>query len=450
MSAGRRIALTAHCAPGGIIAHRPDGAVTVARFLADVGQLAALLPPGGGILNVCEDRYRFMVGLAAGLVAGKVSLLPASHTPETVRQLKAFAADLFCLHDGKGDDIDLPRLRFPEQPAPVDGSEQIPEIAADRVAVCLFTSGSTGVPVAQCKTWGALVSNGRAEAERLGFNRGGGGHAIVGTVPAQHSYGFESTILLSLHGHCAAWAGRPFYPANIAAALASVPRPRLLVTTPLHLRALLDSGVAVPALDMILSATAPLAEHLAREAEARLGAPLHEIYGCTEAGQLASRRTAVESRWTLFPGVRLEQRDGATTASGGHVEGHVPLADVIEPHGDGGFLLLGRHADMINIAGKRSSLAYLDHQLNAIAGVADGCFFMPDDVTPDGITRLCAFVVSATLTSDQVLAALRDRIDAVFLPRPLLMVERLPRNATGKLPRSELQALLDGRRKVRS
>ncbi len=450
MSAGRRIALTAHCSPGGIIAHRPDGAVTVARFLADVGQLAALLPAGDSILNVCEDRYRFMVGLAAALATGKVSLLPASHTPEAVRQLKAFAADLFCLHDGKGDDIDLPRLRFPGQPAPIDGGEQIPEIAADRVAVCLFTSGSTGAPVAQRKTWGALVGNGRAEAERLGFNLGGGGHAIVGTVPAQHSYGFESTILLSLHGHCAAWAGRPFYPADIATALAAVPRPRLLVTTPLHLRALLDSAVAVPELDMVLSATAPLAESLAREAEARLGAPLHEIYGCTEAGQLASRRTAVESRWTPFPGIKLDQRDGTTIASGGHVEGRIPLADRIELNADGGFLLHGRHADMINIAGKRSSLAYLDHQLNAIAGIDDGCFFMPDDAAPGGITRLCAFVVSPRLTPDQVLAALRDRIDAVFLPRPLLMVERLPRNATGKLPRGELQALLDSRRKVRS
>jgi len=36
---------------------------------------------------------------------------------------------------------------------------------------------------------------------------------------------------------------------------------------------------------------------------------------------------------------------------------------------------------------------------------------------------------------------LRQRIDPVFLPRPLIMVERLPRNATGKLPHGELQHL---------
>ena len=38
---------------------------------------------------------------------------------------------------------------------------------------------------------------------------------------------------------------------------------------------------------------------------------------------------------------------------------------------------------------------------------------------------------------------LRQRIDPVFLPRPLLLVDRLPRNATGKLPQQALQALAD-------
>jgi acyl-coenzyme A synthetase/AMP-(fatty) acid ligase len=38
---------------------------------------------------------------------------------------------------------------------------------------------------------------------------------------------------------------------------------------------------------------------------------------------------------------------------------------------------------------------------------------------------------------------LRQRIDPVFLPRPLILVERLPRNATGKLPQNALQNLAD-------
>ena len=438
----RRTALTAHAGPEDIVAWRAAAAVTRDQFLSDVMTLARSLPVGEYLLNTCEDRYRFMVGFSAALVAGKISLLPASQSMATVRQLAASYPGLFCLHDGKGASADVPQLPYPEMPVAVD-SVPVPEIEADRVAVILFTSGSTGLPVAQTKTWGALVRNGRAEAARLGFLDGQGtSFAIVGTVPAQHSYGLESTILLTLHGGCALWHGRPFYPADIVDALAAVPRPRLLVSTPFHLRALLESQVGLPATDMMLSATAPLSAGLAREAEVRLGGTLIEIYGCTEAGQLASRRTGETVRWTPLADIRLDQRDGVTFASGGHVDGRQRLGDVIELGDDGTFLLHGRHADMVNIAGKRTSLAYLNHQLGAVTGVEDGCFFMPDDGTDESITRLAAFVVAPTLMPRQLLDALRGRLDPIFLPRPLVFVDRLPRNATGKLPRAELKALL--------
>jgi len=124
------------------------------------------------------------------------------------------------------------------------------------------------------------------------------------------------------------------------------------------------------------------------------------------------------------------------------VESPTPLQDVIEVRGDGTrFLLHGRSSDMVNIAGKRNSLGYLNHQLTSIAGVADGAFFLPDEHECDGVTRLIAFAVAPGLTSRQVLAALRQRIDAAFMPRPLHLVGQLPRQATGKLPREALQAL---------
>ena len=115
------------------------------------------------------------------------------------------------------------------------------------------------------------------------------------------------------------------------------------------------------------------------------------------------------------------------------------LGDVIELGDDGTFLLHGRHADMVNIAGKRTSLAYLNHQLGAVTGVEDGCFFMPDDGTDESITRLAAFVVAPTLMPRQLLGALRGRLDPIFLPRPLVFVDRLPRNATGKVHKPTLR-----------
>jgi acyl-coenzyme A synthetase/AMP-(fatty) acid ligase len=440
---GARLPLLAHSSPGRIVAWTPAGPVSAQRFLSDVARLAERLPAGGSVLNICQDRYRFIVGFAASLITGKVSLLPPSQTEEAVRQLKAYAADVFCLHDGNGDAIDLPKLVFPELPA--GAIDDVPEIDEDRISAVLFTSGSTGAPTAHVKCWGALARSSQHEAERLGACAPG--YSIVGTVPVQHSYGFESTIMLTLQSTSAIWSGWPFYPADIAAALAAVPQPRFLVTTPFHLRTLLDSGVDVPAVDRLLSATAPLADTLARDAEARLGAPVYEIYGCTETGQLASRRTTDGPRWLALPGVSLEQEDDLTFALGGNGGNRQLLGDIIELHDDGTFSLHGRNADMVNIAGKRTSIAHLNHQLTAIPGVRDGCFLMPDEsATTDGITRLCAFVVAPTLSPKQLRDALRARIDPIFLPRPMLFLDRLPRNATGKLPRGELIALLEGQR----
>ena len=56
--------------------------------------------------------------------------------------------------------------------------------------------------------------------------------------------------------------------------------------------------------DLVLSATAPLSQNLAREVEQRFQTRLLEIYGSTETGQIASRRTAETAEWQLSPGVR--------------------------------------------------------------------------------------------------------------------------------------------------
>ena len=446
------IPLLSHSSLEATIAYRPDGPVSVACFLDDVFRVAAVLPEGRHILNVCQDRYHFSVGLAAALISGKISLLPSTHTPEMVRQLKIFAPDVFCLSDGDDHGIDLPQIDFPEA-APAKRPEAcasstsqpsillIPLIPADRLVAYVFTSGSTGAPIPHPKHWANLVKNAQAEARSLGLNDGRT-HALVATVPPQHMYGFESSVLLMLHGGVAAWSGRPFYPADIATALASVPRPRLLVTTPFHLRLLLESNVSTPPVDGVLSATAPLSPALALASETQLGAPMLEIYGSTETGQIAARNPRTEVEWTLMDGIVLETDGVHTWASGGHLEGRILLGDVLEITAPERFLLHGRSADLINIAGKRTSLAYLNHQLTHLAGVVDGCFYMPDDACEDGVTRLMACVVAPGLKAAELTRALRERIDAVFLPRPLLLVELLPRNATGKLPRSALQALL--------
>jgi acyl-coenzyme A synthetase/AMP-(fatty) acid ligase len=435
--------LITHTRADSVIAWRDGRPITAARFLSDVAQLGKLLPSGAHMLNACGDRYRFTVGLAAAMATKKVCLLPSTHTPEMIRQLAQFAPDVFCLTDSNECSIELPRVRFPasfEHPESDSATYAVPGIPSEQLVAYVFTSGSTGVPLAHKKTWGALVRDVQAEAELCGLNDGRQ-HAVIGTVPPQHMYGFESTVLIVMQSANAMVAGHSFYPADISNAIESVPRPRALVSTPVHMRAVIGSNPAVPAVDLIVSATAPLSSQLAQQLEACFNAPLLEIYGSTETGQIAMRRSTATQEWTLFRGVRLTRQGEVTWACGGHIEQATAMSDVIETIADDRFLLHGRMADMINVAGKRSSLAYLDLQLTAIPDVIDGAFFMPDAAGTEDVMRLTAFVVAPKLTPAALMAALRDRIDPAFLPRPLVFVDALPRNATGKLPRAALQQL---------
>jgi acyl-coenzyme A synthetase/AMP-(fatty) acid ligase len=433
------IPLIGAAAAGQTLAWRGAQPVSAAQYLADAAALAARLPARGHVLNACADRYRFAVGLGAALLRGQVTLLPPDHTPETVRRLREFAAEPYVLADEVTAPIDLPRLAVSAAHSPVPGGFAVPRIPAERLCAIVFTSGSTGTPSPNAKRWGALARDVRGALER--WSIAPRQPAIVATVPPQHMYGFESSVLAALLGGGALCAERPFYPADVCGALERVPRPRALVTTPFHLHALLEDAPRPPPLDLLLCATAPLDAGLAEQAEARFGAPLLEIYGSTETGQMASRRSAREAEWRTLPGIRVVLRGGEAWAEGGHIEQPTRLGDVLEPLAEDRFLLRGRVADMVNVAGKRSSLAHLDAQLRAIAGVADGAYYVPDEGAAGDVRRLAAFVVAPTLTRAALLAELRRRIDPAFLPRPLVLLERLPRSETGKLPREALRAL---------
>ena len=445
---GSATPLIAAADPGDVVAWRNGESVTAARFLAEAVQVADDLPAGRHVLNLCADRYRFAVAFCAAVLAGKTSLLPPNHSPELIDRLRELYDDVYVISDSEQVQTGLRLSPYPQHlPAQGGGAGigEIPLIDDRQVVAHVFTSGSTGQPTAHHKRWGPLVYNVQSEAMRLGITAGSAS-TVVGTVPAQHMYGFESTVMLALQNRIAFNGGSPFYPADIVAALQAVPAGRFLVTTPFHLRMLLAESLPLPRVEGVLSATAPLSPDLARQAEARFGAPLLEIYGCTEAGQLATRRPTQEESWQTFRGVTITRRDGPGEdeagwyAQGGHVETPTRLSDVLALQSADTFRLLGRGADMVNVAGKRTSLAYLNHLLCAIPGVIDGAFFNPDE-TARAVSRLTAFVVTETLTPKAILAQLRRSTDAVFLPRPLHLVDRLPRAPTGKLPQAALAEL---------
>lgn len=426
-------------APDDVIAWRGSGTITRDRFVRDVAALGARLPQQPWVLNHCSDRYHFAVGLAAALLRGQVSLFPSGRSPDSLARLAAAYPQAYCLtdqvdpeeaavfetvaYDTTADSVSPARLAF-------DG---------DQLAAILFTSGSTGMPTPHIKTWRMLVDETQLARVALGFDCHMPRFSLA-TVPSQHMYGLVFAVLGPLRWGQALGAARPFYPEDVRRGLLAHTGDTLLVTTPLSLRACVRDSDPMPTAGLVLSSTAALDSVLAREAEARFRSPVREIYGSTETGAIASRRQSEAEVWQLFAGVSFAPQEDGLIVNAGHLPEPVVLTDRIEQRGDGCFVLIGRSSELIKIAGKRIALGELNRKLLAIEGVQDGTFFLPEAEAGHEL-RLAAFVVAPSRTREAILDALREHLDPVFLPRPLHLVSSLPRNATGKLARSELTCL---------
>ena len=407
--------------------------ISLSEVREDVGRFAASLPSGGRFLvNLCEDRYLFLVAYCAAIARGWTNLLPPARAQDVVDQVAGTHASSFQCRDsavldalsGQPSDFSIPM-----------------EIGGDHVAMIGFTSGSTGVPQAHPKKcWSLAESTSRNSAAiraRLSGRFGDARPWIVATVPPQHVYGMEMSILLPALGDMAVHCGRPMFPQDVAGALADVPEPRVLVTTPVHLRVLSESGIRFPDTALIMSATAPLDARSAVNAERAFRSMVLEIFGSTETCALAQRRTAIDEPWQLHEGARLEPGEHGTVVEAPWLPEPVNLQDVVELVSADRFHLRGRNSDLVEVAGKRASLGDLTRRLSSVPGVIDAAVIQLDPVS-SGVRRIAALAVAPGLTAAQVLARLGNLIDPVFLPRPLILVASIPRNELGKLPRQSV------------
>ncbi|HTM28673.1 MAG TPA: AMP-binding protein [Rhodanobacter sp.] len=445
-AAPRQLPLLVAGDPQRVLAWRDGRAVSAAQFLAQVRAVAAALPVAEAVVNLCVDRYAFMVAFCAAMLRAQVTLLPSSRAPQAVDEVMATYAGCYALGEGVLDPAPRGYWQLPtlDDVPVVDPALAWPQIPADQVVAIGYTSGSTGVPHPSAKTWRSFHASNAGNLSML-HAAVGDTFGVVATVPPQHMYGVEMSVLLPLLGGHSVHTGRPFFPADVVAALAAIPAPRVLVSTPVHLRALVASGVSLPPVALIVSATAPLPLALARAVEGAFGAPLREVFGSTETCVFASRQPTVNEDWRVYADVALHPQPDGTAVVAPQLNGAVTLADIVTLAADGrGFRLCGRRADLLEIAGKRASLGDLTRRLLAIPGVLDGVVLQLDDGDALGVQRIAALAVAPELDATTITEALRRSIDPVFLPRPLRLVTALPRNETGKLPRSALLALLKG------
>jgi len=422
------------------IAIDKQDSISALQFLADIENLIARLPELPVMINLCENRYHFLLAFSTALVKQQVMILPPDKTERTITELHATHKNCYIisdkeLHYKQGiDQLNINHIDFKKFLK--KQSFDIPLIPENQLAAILYTSGSSGNPKPNKKTWGSLVKGAELVSDRFNICSN---HHIVATVPPQHMFGFETTVLLPMQAGLCTKNNTPLFPHEIVDQLEQLTENRILITTPLQLRACEAASADLSNSKLILSSTAPLDKQLANQLQQHNNCPVYEIYGSTETGAIATRKTAEEDTWLPLDKIIFHSKGSNWFVSGGHLSSSKKLSDQLKFIRDR-FLLMGRDSDLIKIAGKRASLVNLNHQINEIRGVNEAVFFLPDS-RPETTQRLTLIVVAPELTKKELNSQLKERFDNAFLPRPIIFVAKLPRTKVGKIQFSKLQSI---------
>ncbi len=421
-----------------------------AEFAGDVAALRPRLGGADAVCNLCRDRYAYAVGLAAAMANGQTTVLPHSTAPRALAAALDGAEAPLVLGGEAAPEGSARRLaRLPDGAGRADPAPLLADLEAAGGEIHVFTSGSTGHPVRHRKRWrtlagGAGVTEGVIAAAGLAETP----FAILGTTPHQHMYGLEAAVFSGLAFGRTLHRGTVFYPADLEAAALELRAAGLagavLATSPTHLKFLEHAVCAVPELRAVISATAPLPESLAARIEGA-AIPVFEIYGSTETGSVAIRRTVEGPDWTPLAGFSLETRPEGSTAEAPHLDGPVLLGDLLSISPTGRFRLLGRVGDMVTVAGKRTSLGTLNAVAAETPGLADAVVLRERRDAGDwlGVVAVPApGGASETELRAAIRAQFRAHLDPVFQPSRIQFAAALPRSGTGKISAADQSALL--------
>lgn len=416
--------------------------ITRDEFFMRAHALAERLPSIGSVLNLSDDRAAFTLGWVAALLRGLPTVLPSDKTQSAISNAVADGQATCLLIDRPSvwnlpDSIRSIQVSF-------DGNTvreqlEIPVLPSDRVAAILYTSGSTGKPIPSVKRWGSLVSGARSLGQMLGWREAKGVRHVIGAIAPQHMFGLESTVMLPLQWGASINPARPLLPADLDAVLPVQPQSTWLMMTPLHAAAYLgENHDCKGRLSGAISSTMPLPTETATALETLWQVPVHEIYGSTETGMIGLRRICRSSEWQLADDLTLDFSSPHAVVTGRAGMPAHALNDLIIAKGERRFTLAGRNTDIVKVGGKRASLAVLNELLCALPGVLDAVMVLQEEGS-----RLTALVVAEPgIGAGKIRQHLARKIDPVFLPRPLWLVDKLPRNDNGKLPRQDLLDLI--------
>ena len=308
----------------------------------------------------------------------------------------------------------------------------------------LRTSGSSGSPSMVRKTFLQL----QAEAQALigAWSLHALPATLLASVSHQHMYGLTFRVMVPLLAGLTIDRKQARYPETLVeqtlthACCIWIASPALLQRLP----DTLPWQSLRPLLSRVVSAGGVLADQT-RTALLQRQWPLHEIYGSTETGVIATRHA--EPCWTPFEDVALDTgADGRLAVRSPWTDGTVQTADIIQRSDDRRFLLQGRADRILKLEDKRISLtrieqAALSHpyvnDIHCAPSPLSGRLCAMVELSADGIRAFCRHGRRHVI---KVLSTLlRASVDSLAIPRHWRFPLPLPRNAQSKITRQQVE-----------
>ncbi|MDX8378033.1 MAG: class I adenylate-forming enzyme family protein [Mariprofundales bacterium] len=428
--------------PEQVFAYKHDIPILFSEFISDVRILSEHLDnKHGDVLISCQSRYSFSVALLATWVANKIAILLSSTNKEMLNNISAISTIAYYC-----DDVWAKISRQDQQN--LAGQETIFYFYPEQLAVRLFTSGSTGEPAMIEKTIGNLWF----EVESLQQTLDWVDSPLVASVPAYHLYGLTFSVLLPWYLGTPLVDAMPLHADEVVACFNQTGA-KILITVPIHLKALMNSDVCLKHKQCIVSA-APLPVELAKIFMRKYDAHALEVYGSSETGIVAYRKQLKNEAWTCFNQVSVSVNENSLLdISSPFVYPQTPnlsknnlfcSSDKAVLHDDKHFNLEGRMDAIVKIAGKRISLLNIEQSLMRCQGVQDAVVIaMPAKSTVRDWAIWAVIAVEDEQYGDilKIKRELRKWVDGVAIPRRMLKLTKLPREANGKLPKKSVMEL---------
>lgn len=411
----------------------PDGTPACAwRDRIAAWRVACLARPEAAIAVHLDDALEAGAALYGAWLAGKTPWLPGDVLPATLAALPAGVAAPFAAPPGVGV-------------APA-----FPPLDAVACRLMLFTSGSTGDPVAVAKTLKQLDRE--IDALETAFGARVGDAIVAGTVSHQHIYGLLFRLLWPLSTRRPLARGRLRFNEELATL---GDRPVALVASPAHLKRLPESPDWAPlagVLRAVFSSGGPLPADAAHAVERLWRQAPIEVFGSTETGGIAWRAGAGRAvPWQPLPGVEWRLEDGRLALRSPHLadDRWQLTEDLAVPAADGGFELRGRADRVVKVEERRVSLGAIERRLRDAPWLADlRVLALSGHRLLLAVAAVPSAEGAAILAGEgrvALVARLRDwlagHVDPVALPRRWRFVDALPLDAQGKATQRLLVAL---------